>query len=72
MFLFAEPDGSEIYIREISLFAEGTNLFTKVCPGTPVIDLSSVMRENALLLFGSLSPLLSAEEHLSCLSAVFI
>lgn len=32
MFLFAEPDGSEVHMREIFLFVEGTNLFDKGMP----------------------------------------
>lgn len=69
MFLFA--GGSEVDIREIFLFAEGTSQGYKGIHRYPS-DWVVIIQEYALLLFGSLSPFLSAEVGLSCLSAVFI
>jgi len=55
MFLFAEFGGSGVHIRESFITTAGTNLLTKVCPGTPS-NSSPVIQEHALLLLGAQPP----------------
>lgn len=56
MLLFAEFSGSGVQIRGNIIITAGTNLSTRVCPGTPGADLSPVIQEHTLLIFGAQPP----------------
>lgn len=54
--LSAEFGGSGVNIRENIITTSGTNILTRVCPGTPVTDSSSVIQEHAQLLYSAQPP----------------